>query len=45
MANGAANTKKARENWYKNNARAQELAVLFPGKGGVKRKTRKALKL
>ena len=40
MTNANANTKKARENWYKQHAQEQELAPLFPGKGGAK--TRKS---
>jgi hypothetical protein len=36
MTNANANTKKARENWYKQHEREQELAPLFPGKGGAK---------
>ena len=42
MTNANANTKKARENWYKQHAQEQELAPLFPGKGGAKSKTRKS---
>ena len=36
MTNANANTKKARENWYKQHAQEQELAPLFPAKGGAK---------
>jgi hypothetical protein len=42
MTNANANTKKARENWYKQHAQEQELAPLFPAKGGAKGKTRKS---
>jgi len=43
MTNANANTKKARENWYKQHTQEQELAPLFPSKGGAKtRKSRRS---